>query len=314
MLNPLRHAPWLALVWLVASAATASDAYPVLAVAAADRIVLQYRGLPIALPLAHIEVPEATRSACLERLTALTKGKGAEVYYVASFGADANGAARVQMVVGSTNLNLDLVSKGLARYQPGPKYESAFEEPLKNAQDKAQKSKLGLWGQAAAPVASAAPVAAAPAAVAGTAVRASGPFCSELDTPFYYATGAKEVANVNVQRLIYYPDESTAQRAGKKPRPQAPAPPAAAAASPTDEKSLDSIFAQGKDIYAQAIAKGNTPERDQLYEQAFVVLSKAMQGYSALADQRPDDDALGNKLHECAQLRYGSIKQRRFAE
>ncbi len=313
MLSPLRHAPWLALICLIAGAASASDAYPVIAVAAADRIVIQYRGLPIALPLAHIEVPEATRSACLERLAALTKGKGVEIFYVPSFGADANGAARVQMVVGSTNLNLDLVAKGLARYQPGPKYESSFEEPLKNAQEKAQKGKLGLWGKAAAPVASAAPAAATPAAIATTTmVRASGPFCSELDTPYYYATGAKEVANVHVQRLIYYPDEATAQRAGKKPRPQAPAPPAAAVAAPSDEKSLDAIFAQGKDIYSQAIAKGNTPERDQLYEQAFVVLSKAMQGYSALADQRPDDEALGTKLHECAQLRYGSIKQRRF--
>ena len=72
------------------------------------------------------------------------------------------------------------------------------------------------------------------------------------------------------------------------------------------------LFAKGKEVYNQAIAKGNTPERDELYGRAFTVLSKAMQIYSALCEKKPDDGKLGEKLHQCMQLRYGAVKQRRF--
>ena len=115
--------------------------------------------------------------------------------------------------------------------------------------------------------------------------------------------------NVNPQRLIYYPDEAAAKRAGKLPSPQTDD---AGMASDGTEASADAIFAKGKETYAEAIAKGNTPERDHMYEQAFVILSKAMQVYSALCESRPDDEKLGEKLRVCMQLRYGSVKQRRF--
>jgi hypothetical protein len=145
----------------------------------------------------------------------------------------------------------------------------------------------------------------APAAPA----KAKGPLCSELNSKYFYPSDDRAVANINPQRLIFYPDEATAKRAGKLPSPQSQT---ATPQSDGSEASADAIFAQGKEIYAQAIAKGNTPERDQMYSQAFVVLSKAMQVYSALCEARPDDEKLGEKLRECMQLRYGSVKQRRF--
>ncbi|MBA2480344.1 MAG: hypothetical protein H0V44_06760, partial [Planctomycetes bacterium] len=157
---------------------------------------------------------------------------------------------------------------------------------------------------ATAPVAVSAPAAAsAPAAQA----KPTGPFCSELDSAHYHPTGSEGVANVNPQRLVFYPDEAAAKRAGKKPSPAAPDLP-----SDGSEASADAIFAQGKEVYAQAIASGNTPNRDTMYEKAFVILSKAMQIYSPLVEKRPDDEKLGEKLRECMQLRYGSVKQRRF--
>jgi hypothetical protein len=262
------------------------------------------------------------------------KGKKVDVIYKPGFGNDQDGAAKVQLVAGGTNVNELLVSGGFAKYARSPKPESE-DEPIRKAEQRAQANKAGLWsGQgawaaaaapavadasapaadttvAAADTAPAAAPAPAPAAVPVKAApaKATGPFCSELNSKYYFPSDNRAVANVNPQRLIYYPDEAAAKRAGKLPSPQTQQ---EGLTSDGSEASADAIFAKGKDIYAQAIAKGNTPERDQMYEQAFVVLSKAMQVYSALCETRPDDEKLGEKLRECMQLRYGSVKQRRF--
>ena len=78
------------------------------------------------------------------------------------------------------------------------------------------------------------------------------------------------------------------------------------------EAAADAIFAKGKEAYNDALAKGNTPARDEAYEKAYQYLTKAMQDYSALAEKKPNDEALGEKLRTCMQLRYGTVKQRRF--
>jgi hypothetical protein len=57
---------------------------------------------------------------------------------------------------------------------------------------------------------------------------------------------------------------------------------------------------------------GNTPARDQLYEDSYKQLHEARAIYSALAEKKPNDEALGFKLLECNKLHYGTLKQRRF--
>ena len=61
---------WL-LVLLLAPWA-AAESYPVLSVPAGDRVVIQYKSLPIAVPLAVIEVPAEQQAAAREALIALT--------------------------------------------------------------------------------------------------------------------------------------------------------------------------------------------------------------------------------------------------
>ncbi|MBA3710718.1 MAG: thermonuclease family protein [Planctomycetes bacterium] len=292
----------------------AAETYQVVSVPDADHVVVLYRGLPVNVALAHLEAPAdaAGRTACQQRLTRMVNGKKVEVLYTPNFGTDASGGARVQLVLDKTNVNEELVATGLARYQAAAKSEPLFENRIKAAQDKAKKDRSGVWG-ASAPADAPAPVAAVviapakPAAPVAEAPRPTGPFCSELDNTYYFATGSPAVASVNPQRLVFYADEAAAKRAGKQPSP-------AVVDIPSDgtEGSADKIFADGKDIYAQAIAAGNTSNRDVLYEKAFVVLSKAMQVYSPLVEKRPDDERLAEKLRECMQLRYGSVKQRRF--
>ncbi|HYE04018.1 MAG TPA: thermonuclease family protein [Planctomycetota bacterium] len=301
----------------LAAAAIAGESYAVVGVADADRVVLNYRGLAVTVGLAHIEVPEAQRAKARDRVRELTRAKKAEVHYLPDFGVDDAGAARVHLTVDNADVAEVLVAKGLAKYVPGAKRAAKFEDPLKKAQEQAQKGKLGLWAaggegarvEAATPAtpATPAPVAAAPVPAAPAAPAAKGPFCSELDSPFYQASGDAAAAAIPVGRVIFYKDEATAKKAGKRLRE------AAAADLPTgeDEASADAIFAKGKGVYAEAIAAGNSSKRDDLYEQSFQILSKAMTIYGALVDQRPDDEALGEKLRECMQLRYGSMKQRR---
>jgi len=278
----------------------AADAYPVVAIPAHDHVVVLTRNFPVVLGMAGLEVPDdaSARDAVKAKLSELMKGKKTDILYAPGFGTESSGAAKVQFLVGGENVNAAIIASGLARFQEGTKAEPPLDAPLRDAEAKAKKAKVGLWANGAG--------ATMPAAVA-TAKK--GPFCTELDSPYYVTTGTPEAAALNPARVIYYADESTAQRAGKKPKAK---PADEAPQSDGSEASTDKLFAEGKAVYAEAIAKGNTDARDQYYEKAYVLLTKAMQDYSALCEKKPNDEKLGEKLRECMQLRYGAVKQRRF--
>jgi hypothetical protein len=291
---------------LMASAglAAAADAYPVIAVPAPDRVVVMTKTFPVVLGLAHVAVPEddATRAKAQARLSELMKGKKCSILYTDAFGTDDMGAGKVQFVINGENINAELVEAGLARFQNGLKPDAALEKPVKDAEAKARKAKAGLWAKGEdGPK--------APEKASTVAVNKKGPFCSELDTPYYFASDSAEAGKLNPQRVIYYPDEATAQRAGKKAKAAVEQ---GAITSDGSEAATDAIFAKGKEAYNEAIAKGNTPARDEHYEKAYQYLTKAMQDYTALAEKKPNDEALGEKLRKCMQLRYGTVKQRRF--
>jgi hypothetical protein len=296
-----------------------AESFLVTSVVGPDRVVVQCRGMPVSLTLAHLEVANdaAAQRACQERLSALLSGKSVEVVYMPAFGTAADGGARVQLVVDRANVNETLVASGLARFAAGRQSYPLFDVKIQRAEEKAKKDKVGMWAAAAAvavvpitavpPASASAP--AAKAALVKTATAPSGPFCSELDNKYYYPKGDQAVANVVAQRLIYYPDEEIAKRAGKILNIPAAI---AVVSGDVSVRGGDAIFSQGKEAYAQAIAKGNTSERDTLYEKAYVILSHAMNIYGTLCEKDPDDENLAEKLRECMQLRYGSIKQRRF--
>lgn len=306
-MHPFRSSRRIALVaTLVASAglATAADAYPVIAVPAPDRVVVMTKTFPVVLGLAHVAVPDddATRAKAQAKLTELMKGKKCSILYTDAFGTDDMGAGKVQFVINGENINAKLVEAGLARFQNGVKPDPALEKPVKDAEAKARKGKAGLWSAGEdGPK--------APEKASVVATNKKGPFCSELDTPFYFASDSAEAAKLNPQRVIYYPDEATAQRAGKKTKAKVEQ---AAITSDGSEAAADMIFAKGQEAYNIALGKGNSPERDKHYEEAYQYLTKAMQDYTALAEKKPNDEALGEKLRKCMQLRYGTVKQRRF--
>lgn len=294
----MRFASLLLFLAVVAGRLAATESCPIIATPSGDRVVLTYKGLPVAVGLANVQVPAAQQAAARELLVSLLAKQRVDLTWLSEFGTDASGVARVQLIVGSTNVNEQLVARGLATYEQ-VRPDSATEGVLKRAQDKAKKAGLGMWKGASTPGAAAPPVA--------TAV-ARGPFCSELDNGYYYATGSPEVANVTPQRLIYYPDEATAQKAGKKKQVKAEV-----TKRGTTEADADAACDSGKDLASKAVDAGNTPERDQLYEKAYVDLTQAMQIYSTLVDAKPDDDKLGEKLRVCMELRYATVKMRRFA-
>lgn len=292
----------------------AADTVAVVGVPAPDRVVIEWKGLPVAVPLALLEAPSdaAGRAACQQRLAALVGGQRVEVQVMAAFGADAEGAARVQLLLPKGSVNEALVAAGLARYQPSKTPDSGFDGVLRRAEEKAKKAQLGLWAAARpeAPVAVSTPPPSAPTPPAAKPAKAAptGRFASELDSPFFAPLDSPALAGIDPARLLRYPDEATARRAGKKPYPALARPPHA-----STEAEADTVLAQGEQVYARAIAAGNSSQRDDLYAQAEVYFTVALQAYGVLADKRGDDEALGAKMQKCNQLRYGSIKQRRPA-
>jgi hypothetical protein len=309
----------LPVLLLLSTLAAAADSYSVSAVTAPDRVAIEYKGLVVSLPLAHLALPAdaAQRDALQGRLAALLKGQRVELVALPDFGRAEDGAQRVQMITAKGNINELLVSEGLAAFASAGKPDSSPEAMIRRAEQKAKKAQAGQWGQTVV-VAAADPArpsnmtsSGQPQPVIGKgqdkAPPAAARFVSELNSVHYVAVGSPDAADIPANRAVYYTDEASAKKAGKAPKP------AAAKAGPRTEAAADALFASGKAIYAEAIAAGNTTARDDLYAKANVDLSAAVAIYSALAEAKPDDEKLGEKLRECNQLRYGSIKQRRFS-
>lgn len=79
-----------------------------------------------------------------------------------------------------------------------------------------------------------------------------------------------------------------------------------------DEAKADELFAEGQQIYAAAMEGGNTKARDKKYAEAHDYFAKALAIYNKLLGQNPDDGNLIAKRTRANQLRYATIKYRRF--
>lgn len=280
---------------LLIGALSAAEHGEILAVLGADRLAVQYHQLPVVVRLAEIEVPDATADAARARLEEAA-GKRGNVAWTPELGADDAGTPRVYIALGTDlrTLNESLVEAGLARAKPLGS-GGRQRERLADAEARARKARAGLWA-AAAPAAAPAP--AAPA-----------PFCAEIDGRHYYPADAPEVARLNPKRLVSYASEAAARKAGKVPW-QASAP-SAAASTLEDARAA---YGRGKRLVEEAAGQGPTPERDELYERAFLELSAALQVLNRLAEAKPDDAKLGEELRQCAQLRYAAMKSKRFSK
>ncbi|TVR10389.1 MAG: hypothetical protein EA401_12255 [Planctomycetota bacterium] len=294
----------------------------VLEVRDVDRILVQYRRLPVYLSLANVDIPSGgdLREQALQRIGELISDQGVQVIYEDSFGHDDAGIPRVYLRRGNIFVNVILVSEGLARYVPSDGDPSSYERLLANAHQRAQRDEIGIWAKGDEdpdPTSEeAAPAAPAPEGregfVAGQAdadPSADAGFVAELNGRHYYPAGHPAVANVHRNRLIRYSDEASARRAGKTPAPQVDL-----ADLPEDDgtrAAADAVFERAVELYAQAQNMPATRARDEAYTQALTVLTEAVQRYSNLLEQSPDDADLGEYLRRAMQYRYGAMKMRR---
>jgi len=289
------------------AALAAAEHGEILAILGPDRVAVQYYQLPVVVRLAEIEIPAETTDAAQAKLGEAA-GKKSNVTWAQDLGADDGGTPRVYVTLGSDakSLNELLVEAGLARAKPLGQ-GGRNRERLAAAEAKAQKGKLGLWAGATPttpPLADKPAAAPAPAKVA----TAKAPFCAEVDGKHFYPSDAPEVNRLNSKRLVYYTSEAAAKKAGK----QAWQPAAPSAAGGTTLADARAGFQRGKALVTEAAGFGPTPERDKLYERAFLELSAAMQIFSRLAEAKPDDEALGEEMRTCMQMRYGAMKSKRY--
>jgi hypothetical protein len=78
------------------------------------------------------------------------------------------------------------------------------------------------------------------------------------------------------------------------------------------EADADAMFAKGEEAFNNVSDKDETSERDVKYEEAYQYANKAMQYYMTLAENKPDDEALSEKIIKCNKLRYTILKKKRF--
>lgn len=291
---------------VLAAPAAAGENGEILAVLGPDRLAIHYYNIPVIVRLAEVEIPPETADQAQQRLSAHT-GKRSLVHWSPELGADDGGTPRVYVTLvedGNRSLNEALVEAGLARVRLAGQ-GGRQRERLQAAEAAAKKAKAGLWREEAA--AKPEPVAAASAAKPpAPAAKPPGPFCAEADGKHYYPSDAPEVARLNAKRLVYYASEAAARKAGKVPWQ--------GALTPAVGGTLDDARAaagRGKELLQQAMGKPPTPERDQLYERAYLELSGALQIYQRLMEASPNDEGLAEELRECNQMRYAAMKAHR---
>lgn len=290
---------------LVAAVTAPALTADVVSVADDGRVVAKVGEIPVLLALGHVALPDdpAQRQAAQQRASALAVGKSATVVWHPGFGQDASGAGRVHLRIGTVLVNATLIEEGLVRYQSDGGETGSHAKLFAMLEKKARDGKKGVWAAAAAPAIAAVPPPPA-TGPAPTPAAAKLPFCAELNGRYYYTSDAPEVARTPANRLIYYRTEAEAKKAGKQAAPQQ------AAAVSVDRDSADRLFARGKEVYTRAVNLPASAERNQAYDEAFQVLTQAMQVYSQLVEKNPKDAALEEALRQTSQLRYGAMKQR----
>lgn len=296
----------LLLALLCCCGLAAAEHGQILAVLGPDRLAVQYFQMPVVVRLADIEVPAEAAEQAQARLADVS-GKKGTISWSPEFGVDAVGTPRVSITVGSESRTLSeaLLESGLARF--APLAQGGWQrDRLAAAEAKARKARLGIWA-APAPAPPAAPTPApAQAPERGPAAAPSGRFVAEVDGQHYFPVDAPEAARLNPKRTVLYASEAAAQKAGKKAwRPAAPG----AIASLAEARAA---YRRSKESCMQAAGQAPTEERDRIYERAFLELSGAMQVFSREAEAKPDDEALGEELRECMQLRYAAMKSKRY--
>ncbi|MDA3959774.1 MAG: hypothetical protein PF961_03215 [Planctomycetota bacterium] len=96
-----------------------------------------------------------------------------------------------------------------------------------------------------------------------------------------------------------------------EPAPSLPAAPMPDASSVDQLALARALYEKGAGIYAQAVEQEDFDQRDQLYNEAELILGEAVQAFGTLVDENPDDAGLGEEMRKANQLRYGSVKQAR---
>lgn len=284
----------------------------VLSVPNGESIVVTISRLPVRVHLADIEIPQRDEipQQAQARVEELIMGANVQVIHKPEFGTDDSGTGRVHIKKGSQHINAILVAEGLALYKAGDG-PTPYGRMLDLAQSSAKKDGVGVWGlppEAAASTVVAAAAAAAPSSAEPKTAKAvtTGPFVSELNGRLYFPSDDARAASINARRRIYYASEKAAKKAGKTRGPDQ------VSVADAGLEEAEQLMAEGEKVYADAIAAGNTSNRDVLYGEAFVKLTQAMQVWSKLVEENPDDAEIGEKLRRTMQLRYGAMKQRRF--
>ena len=289
----------------------------VLAVESTERILVEYKRLPVYLSLAHLDFPsdEALNKQAIDRLGELLNGKGVDVLFEDDYGANDAGAPLVYLRQGQVFVNVILVGEGLARYKPSANPNS-YERLLANAARMAERNKAGMFAEAGADTqpANAQPAKQPPAAApvrakpAKKKAKIGERFASELNGRYYYPENHPAMRKVHRNRIIYYNDEESARAAGKQRAPEVNQ-----SALPVDDgtvKAAEKVFELGESMMGKAQAMPATPERDRAYTEVLQVLTEAVQRFSALMEKKPNDEVLGEKLRRAMQLRYGAMKMR----
>jgi len=311
---------WITMFLVVGLVSAVPAAEEVLAVPSGDHVVVSIDRIPVRVQLADIEVPQRgdlPRQA-QQRVSDLILGQEVQVIHKSEFGVDATGTGRVHIKAGPQHINAILVSEGLARYVPASETPTSYANLVKFAEKDAKEDGRGVWGMPPEqPAAEPGPVLAAvdepeqpraqePAGDVTDTAEVRGAFVAELNGRYYYLADDPRVSSINPRRLIQYRTETAAKRAGKQPAPEQ------VSVADAGIEEATQLLADGERIYSEAIAAGNTSRRDDLYGEAFVKLTQAMQVWSRLAEQNPGDAEIAENLRRTMQLRYGAMKQRRF--
>lgn len=294
-----------------------------------NTVRLKFCGMPVKVQLANLQFKggEATEKLAAAYLKDALPA-GTKVKLVMEEGKEGDGSTLplAHLFKGTTNLNVEMVKRGLAISDGG---SQKFAQGMQTAQMEAMTKKAGLWAeetQVASKPPEVKPTPANPATPATVELEVApadykGPVVADLQGKEYHLPGSRYAKSIRQGARIEYPNPEAAERAGKTPSPFSfPDRAKATAAKVVAAKggqSQEQVVKDAQDTLKMALTEmqearkyhGTDHKRaNASWQKAAKMLADSLDRLTPVADANPNNETIQKLAEEMSMNLYSCNK------
>jgi len=298
--------------------------HTVLGVDSADKVRIRYIGVPLQVKLANLQVTGAdSEKQSLQYLQeSLKPGSNITIEMEPDANKDNPTPPLAHLFAGSTHINLEMIKRGLARFDGASK---KFGASMQAAQQEAMTKKVGVWGGAASAAKTDTDtfILPPPKPLENTVDLApndyNGPVVADLSSKEYHYPLSRYAKSIRDAARIEYKSPAEAERAGKAPSPFS-FPERAKAKLEKQTTSAGSpaqVITGARKAYSEAqtimlearkASKSNSKLAAENWKKAAKILSDQLNHVVPLADADPNNQELQKLTEEMSMSLYSCNK------